>query len=270
MGNRTLLLVDDEENIAAALTRLLRRDGYKILRANSGHDGLQLLHENEVGVIISDQRMPGMTGVEFLSEVKKRYPETARMVLSGYTDLNSVTDAINRGEVYKFLTKPWNDDLLRENVAEAFDYFELKSENKRLTAELLEANKALESRMLIEAGNARSNLIVLEMAQEILDNLPVGVLGIDDNGMLVLANSKAQQLLAFRRGIVVGDFVRDILPEELTDLYAQADGTATTSPVIVIGDERVKVLCSYLGRSSSGHGTVLTLLPMGEDMASEE
>ena len=107
---RTLLLVDDEENITSALVRLLRRDGYNILRANSGEAGLALLAQNEVGVIISDQRMPEMSGVEFLSKVRERYPDTVRIVLSGYTELNSVTDAINRGAVYKFLTKPWEDE----------------------------------------------------------------------------------------------------------------------------------------------------------------
>ena len=113
--DRTLLIVDDEDNILAALTRLLRREGYSILRANSGKEGLELLKDNHVGVIMSDQRMPEMTGVEFLSQVKDLYPDTVRMVLSGYTDLNSVTDAINKGAIYKFLTKPWDDELLKAN-----------------------------------------------------------------------------------------------------------------------------------------------------------
>ena len=117
---RTLLLIDDEENIVAALARLLRRDGYNILKAAGGREGLELLAQNEVGVIISDQRMPEMTGVEFLNKVKDLYPDTIRIVLSGHTELNAVTDAINRGAIYKFLTKPWEDDLLRANVEEAF------------------------------------------------------------------------------------------------------------------------------------------------------
>jgi DNA-binding NtrC family response regulator len=136
MMGRTLLLVDDEENITSALVRLLRRDGYNILRANSGEAGLALLAQNEVGVIISDQRMPGMTGVELLGKVRELYPDTVRVVLSGYTELNTVTDAINRGAVYKFLTKPWEDELLRANVEEAFQRYEMKMENIRLAREL--------------------------------------------------------------------------------------------------------------------------------------
>jgi len=130
MTERTLLLVDDEENILSALTRLLRRDGYHILRASSGREGLELLAANAVGVIISDQRMPEMSGTEFLSKVKDMYPDTVRIVLSGYTELNSITDAINRGAIYKFLTKPWDDDLLREHIREAFAHCEARKDGQ--------------------------------------------------------------------------------------------------------------------------------------------
>ena len=110
---RTLLLVDDESNILAALRRLLRRDGYHILTAGSAAEGLQRLAEGDVDGIVSDQRMPGLSGVEFLRRAKDLYPETVRIVLSGYTELQSITDAINKGAIYKFLTKPWNDTELQ-------------------------------------------------------------------------------------------------------------------------------------------------------------
>lgn len=118
--SRTLLLVDDEPGIRTALTRMLRGDGYRILTASSGTAGLDLLAVNQVQVIISDQRMPGMSGTEFLNIVKELYPETMRIILSGYTDLQAVTESVNRGSVFKFLTKPWNDDQLREQVRDAF------------------------------------------------------------------------------------------------------------------------------------------------------
>ncbi|OGT03875.1 MAG: diguanylate cyclase [Gallionellales bacterium RBG_16_57_15] len=141
---RTLLLVDDEEDISAALARLLRPDGYTILRARSGKEGLELLAQHhEVGVIVSDQRMPEMTGVEFLSRAKELYPKTVRMVLSGYADLNSVTEAINRGAIYKFLTKPWNNDTLCANVLEAFTHHELVLKKERLMQEIQSANDLL-------------------------------------------------------------------------------------------------------------------------------
>ncbi|MFO7527402.1 MAG: EAL domain-containing protein [Marinobacter sp.] len=119
---KTLLLLDDETNILRALTRVLRGDGYRILTTTSVHEAFSLLAENDVQVIISDQRMPEMSGTEFLSRVKAIHPETVRIVLSGYTDLKSVTDAINEGSIYKFLTKPWDDKQIREHVQKAFQY----------------------------------------------------------------------------------------------------------------------------------------------------
>jgi diguanylate cyclase (GGDEF)-like protein/PAS domain S-box-containing protein len=117
---RTLLLLDDEENILRSLTRLLRRDGYKILTASNAREAFELLGRHEVHVVISDQRMPDISGTEFLSQVRALYPDTVRLVLSGYTDLRTVTDAINRGAIYKFLTKPWDDEELRREIREAF------------------------------------------------------------------------------------------------------------------------------------------------------
>jgi diguanylate cyclase (GGDEF)-like protein/PAS domain S-box-containing protein len=117
---RTLLLVDDEPGIRAALTRMLRSDGYRILTASGGAEALELLAVNRVQVIISDQRMPGMSGTEFLNIVKQLYPDTVRIILSGYTDLQVVTESVNQGAVFKFLTKPWDDTLLREQVRDAF------------------------------------------------------------------------------------------------------------------------------------------------------
>ncbi len=142
---RTLLLVDDDEEIGAALTRLLRQDGYKILRARGGQEGLELLAQHEVNVIVSDQRMPGMLGVEFLSRAKELYPKTVRIILSGYADLSSVTDAINRGAIYKFLTKPWDNEMLCANVLEAFQHYELTQQRNRLALEIQEANTTLAS-----------------------------------------------------------------------------------------------------------------------------
>ncbi|VAW73031.1 Sensory box/GGDEF family protein [hydrothermal vent metagenome] len=130
---RTLLLVDGEPNILKALQRLLHDDGYCILTAGNGREGLALLENNDVNVIISDQRMPHMTGVEFLSKVKDLYPQTVRIVLSAYSDFSVFADAINHGSIYKFFTKPWDDKLMRANVQEAFQRSELGWKNNQLT-----------------------------------------------------------------------------------------------------------------------------------------
>ncbi len=121
---RTLLIVDDEPNILSTLRRMLRNEGYRILTAPSAQEGLELLAQNPVQVILSDQRMPEMNGTEFLARVKRLHPNTVRIVLSGYTDLQSVTQAINEGAIYKFLLKPWEDEHLRGQIRDAFLYHE--------------------------------------------------------------------------------------------------------------------------------------------------
>ena len=117
---QTLLLVDDEINILNALSRTLRRDGYRILTAICAEEALEILGRDAIDVIVSDQRMPGITGTELLSKVKEMHPEIVRIVLSGYTDLDAITDAINQGAIYKFLTKPWDDEELRTQIRDAF------------------------------------------------------------------------------------------------------------------------------------------------------
>ncbi|WP_305042919.1 EAL domain-containing protein [Geoalkalibacter sp.] len=121
---RTLLLVDDEPHTLSALRRLLLDEDYRILTAYSAQEGLALLAQNKVHVILTDQRMPGMTGTEFLGRVKALHPDTVRIILSGYADLDTVVRSVNEGALYKFLGKPWDDDQLRGHIREAFRYYE--------------------------------------------------------------------------------------------------------------------------------------------------
>ena len=125
--HRTMLYVDDEVNLLAAIRRAMRQSGYRVLVASSAREAFEILATTDVGVIVCDQRMRGMSGTEFLARVKQMYPAAVRMVLSGYTDLQSVTDAVNRGAIFKFLTKPWIDEELDEAVREAFAEFEAKT-----------------------------------------------------------------------------------------------------------------------------------------------
>jgi diguanylate cyclase (GGDEF)-like protein/PAS domain S-box-containing protein len=120
---QTLLLVDDDPNVLGALHRLFRRDNYRVLTAASPAEGFELLALYRVQVILCDQRLPVMSGTEFLSKVKEMYPDTMRIILSGYTGVEAVLDSINRGAIYRFYTKPWNDAELRDNVRLAFRQF---------------------------------------------------------------------------------------------------------------------------------------------------
>ncbi len=123
-SSRTLLLVDDEPNILSAVRRCLRSEPYRILNARNASEGLALLASNEIQVILCDQRMPGMSGTEFFGRVKALHPDTVRIVLSGYTELETIIQAINAGAIYKFLTKPWDDEQLRAQIRDAFRYHE--------------------------------------------------------------------------------------------------------------------------------------------------
>jgi CheY-like chemotaxis protein len=120
---KTLLIVDDESNIVAAVARLLRREGYRILTAHSAAEAFEILALNRAQVVLSDHRMPGMTGAEFLGKLKVMYPDTVRILFSGYVEMDALTDAVNRGAVYRFLLKPWDDDVLRETIRDAFQYY---------------------------------------------------------------------------------------------------------------------------------------------------
>jgi response regulator RpfG family c-di-GMP phosphodiesterase len=152
----TLLLVDDEKAITKALNRLFRKEGYQILTADSGSEGLEVLQQNnkQVSMIISDQRMPVMNGAQFLEKAKTICPEAIRYLLTGYSDMEAVIQAVNKGEIHRYLTKPWNDEDLVLQVRQSLEHFELISENRRLTeltvaqnAKLSELNKNLERKV---------------------------------------------------------------------------------------------------------------------------
>ncbi|HCI13114.1 MAG TPA: diguanylate cyclase [Gallionellaceae bacterium] len=168
---RTLLIVDDEPHILNTLIRLFRNRGFYLLTASSGEEALRLLASNEVEVILTDQRMPNMTGSELLSRAKVLYPGTVRMVLSGYSDVEAITDAINRGNIYKFLLKPWDNDLLLANVQEAFDRFDLTQKGEQFTKiyeNTVEGIIITDQNTLIQAVNpAFSNITGYQSAEVI-------------------------------------------------------------------------------------------------------
>lgn len=217
---KTLLLVDDEENVIRSLRRLFRQEPFTVLTANSGAEGLEILEKQTVSVILSDQRMPGMIGSEFLKVVKERYPHTIRIVMSGYTELESITSAINDGAVFKFLLKPWEDEKLLAHIRDAFSYHDLKSNNELLAEELQKANSKLEDRVREEREKNALNTRSLILSQELLDRIPIAVFGISSEGLIVMANQYARQLV--KQDAIVGNMTDDILPEVIADALTQA------------------------------------------------
>ena len=140
----TVLFVDDEVNILKALQRLLRSEHMNVLCASRAQEALELLDKQPCQVVVTDQRMPEMSGVDLLSQVRQRFPDIVRMMLTGYTEMDVAVDAINRGEIYRLITKPWNDDELRATIRQAFDHSDLKNEIKRLNQVTREQNFKLQ------------------------------------------------------------------------------------------------------------------------------
>ena len=131
---RRILVVDDEINICNALRRSLRKEGYEILVANEPAQALEILKTEKIDLVLSDHMMPNMTGLEFLTLVRDRYPNTVRILLTGHADMETAIKAINDGQVYRFLTKPWDDVELKVTLYLAFEHLDLEREHRRLLA----------------------------------------------------------------------------------------------------------------------------------------
>lgn len=136
MARATILIVDDDEAVRGALARSLRRCDYRLLFASGAQEGLAALQREQVDVVVSDQMMPKMTGLAFLKMVRDRHPEVVRIMLTGYADMSTAIGAINEGEIYRFLTKPWDDVELQVTLHLACDRLELERQNRLLLAAL--------------------------------------------------------------------------------------------------------------------------------------
>ncbi|MBS7660778.1 response regulator [Pseudomonas lalucatii] len=169
----TLLLVDDEENILKSLRRLLRQEPYEILMADGAGQALQLLEAHRVDLVISDARMPGMDGASLLSEVQQRWPECMRILLTGHADIGTTIKAINQGQIFRYISKPWDDDELRLIIRQALAFQHSERERQRLerltheqNQHLQELNTTLEQRVRSRTAELQQTADMLDMAYE--------------------------------------------------------------------------------------------------------
>jgi FixJ family two-component response regulator len=170
-----ILVVDDEEAILETMTFTFQ-DDYEVLTSSDARRALDLLDEKApVAVVLSDQRMPNMSGVEFVTEVWKRHPSTVRMILTGFADMRAIIEAINDGHVYAYITKPWEPDHLKQVMKQAVEHYNLTVENERLVAGLSRANLFLEA---------------------VMDHLDTGALAVDASGVIQAVNRPARDYLA--------------------------------------------------------------------------
>lgn len=268
-NQRTVLCVDDEHNILNSIKRLVRREDYRVLAADSGQAGLDILSENDVHVVISDQRMPGMNGTEFLKKVKELYPEIIRIILTGYTEVDSITEAINEGSVYKFFLKPWNDQTLKLEIRRALDQYDLILANKHLhdkviakNNELASINENLEAKVRERTKTLEVQNQALQLSQAVLEEVPLPILGISSEMIIVLANRAAKALDLCNHPIGIGEQLNKYFTESTIERLIQrlSGNEALQMECEGTNQARIKMESAPLSGSFKGQGLILTFL----------
>jgi response regulator RpfG family c-di-GMP phosphodiesterase len=177
LSSPTILCVDDEPSILSALRRLFRTKGFQVRVADGGQAGLEVLASEPIDLVISDMRMPEMDGVMFLEQVRQRWPDTMRLLLTGYADITSIMGAINRGEIYRYIAKPWDDNDIILIVRGALQQRAMEQEQRRLQAlikaqndELKLLNSSLEVKVAERTADLKQSNSALQSANEQLKN----------------------------------------------------------------------------------------------------
>ena len=231
----TILIVDDEEYILNSLRRLLYRE-YKVLTALNADDAYKLLYENNVPLVISDQRMPKVSGTEFLAKVKEEYPDVIRTILSGYTDVDTITELINKGHIYKFFLKPWNDNDLRLEIKQCLDQHELIKKNRELNKIIIKRNKDLEEiNEELKRINENLGAIVqkrtkeleiknqaLELSRAIFEDMPLPALCVSEDGIIVMSNKKASCIVSDNICFEIGKNISEYLTDNAKQIFDNA------------------------------------------------
>jgi len=264
----TVLLVDDEENVLHSLKRLLRKEGYRLLTASSGTEGLKVLEKNDIHLVISDQRMPQMSGTEFFAIVKERYPGPIRIVLTGYTDVDSITESINKGHIYKFFLKPWNDQSLKLEIKSALEQYDLIQTNKRLHEKVLEQNEELKKinenlEMLVKKRTMELEIQnqALELSRAMLEDLALPIIGVSVEGLIAVINREAKSLSINGQGIEIGKEINGYFSPLIKEKITSTLENDTTQ---IIKDYRISGIAydidvTPLSERFRGKGVILSL-----------
>jgi two-component system NtrC family sensor kinase len=221
-----ILCVDDEENVLSALKRLFLDYDYEIITATSGSEGLEILNNTDtVQIVISDYRMPQMNGVDFLQKVYRNWPDTVRIVLSGFADMSVIVDAINEGHTYEFIQKPWDDDKLKTAISNALDHYYKQQRMIDTEKELIKKHPEL----CVDEETADTNAenTAVTSTDNVFDTLPDSIIGIDHKGTIIQCNRKGQEIISPDKHTIIGTNRLDSLPEEINafieDVSVQGD-----------------------------------------------
>jgi two-component system NtrC family sensor kinase len=211
-----LLCVDDEPNVLNTVRRLFLDEEYELLAALSGEEGLEVMAKEEtVQVVISDYRMPGMNGVDFLKEVSHRWPETVRLVLSGYADIAAIVSTINEGKIYKFIPKPWNDDELKLAVAQAVDIYALQQEYREMVEKTTRSRENCDLLLHQKDQELLAQTVAHRNTLALFESLPGGLLVVDEDKVIVQCNRNCRKFFGHQEVAMAGRPARDLLPFEV-------------------------------------------------------
>nr|WP_320192178.1 response regulator [uncultured Desulfobacter sp.] len=268
----TILCVDDEQQILAALKRLLRKENFDLLTAKNGEEGLKIMASRDIHLVISDHRMPEMSGISFLSKVRETYPDTIRILLTGYTEIDSIKASINEGHVYKFLLKPWNDDDLKQEIRKALERYDLIQSNQSLhlmlaakNKELEQINKDLEKIIRQRTRELELQNQALELTRVLFRGLPVAAMGVSYDQTIILINRQAEKLKINDRMISVGNSLTDYLSKDVMKKMSpvlESQTNRVTFDMTIENQTYIATLSALTGRFL-GKGFILCLRERG-------
>ena len=219
---KTILFVDDEVSILNLVKRTLRKENYRMLVAGSAEEALEILAREKVHVVISDQRMPEASGTELFKQVKKRYPDTVRAIMSGYSSISNVVESINEGEVYRFIPKPWETEDLIVAVDQCLKHYEVLLDNDTLAGSVHSQNlKLKQQKNELEIAISKIDQI-LQFSQQILEYLPISVLGLNCKGEILLCNEHARTAIPDFSSFSPGIHLNDLIDYGIWDVAKEA------------------------------------------------
>ena len=243
-----ILCVDDEPGIVRSIRRILKAEPVNVLIAASGPEALEILRKQSVSLILTDYRMPGMNGIEFLEQATPLCPDAFRMILTGYAEAHVLVDAVNRGQIYKILYKPFQEEDIKLTVRSGLEHHARNRENRALLDELGQRNKQLailNQKLKSGLEGTQADLTIsstaLGIAQQLLNEIPAAVIGVEPSGQIVFANKVANVWFAPpaapRLFSLVGAWSSDVLPESVHGPLQEVSAT----PLMKAKDLRVQI-----------------------------
>lgn len=237
-ANHTVLCVDNEAFVLESLKRLLGKEEYKVISTSCTDEGLKILRENDVHLVINVQKMPDMTKNGFLKKVKTEYPDTMRAILTGYNEADFATELVSNGYIDRFFLKPWYDQYFKWEIKHTLKQYDLIQNNRKLKKRIREQEISFISLQrqleeLIENAKDKDELqkTLPESAGNIMKYLPVPIIGVNDEQKITLVNKEARYLPGDFQTVATGKMIYDYLPDSVTGRVNVAIHTNTAKSI---------------------------------------